>query len=71
MAKPSKTGFPQVFGAINACHIAVRVPKAGLRDYINFFIRSLQIMSDAFYKSSFFLNDSKLLYGGDRIQYQA
>ena len=29
----------------------------------NFFIRSLQI-SDAFYKSSFFLNYSTLLYGG-------
>ena len=33
----------------------------------NFFIRSLQ-MSDAFYKSSFFLNYSTLLYGGDRMQ---
>jgi len=34
----------------------------------NFFIRSLQ-MSDAFYKSSFFLNYSTLLYGGDQMQY--
>jgi len=33
----------------------------------NFFIRSLQ-MSDAFYKSSFFLNYSTLLYGVDRMQ---
>jgi len=33
----------------------------------NFFIRSLQ-MSDAFYKSSFFLNYSTLLYGGDQMQ---
>jgi len=33
----------------------------------NFFIRSLQ-MSDAFYKSSFFLNYSTLLHGGDRMQ---
>jgi len=33
----------------------------------NFFIRSLQ-MSYAFYKSSFFLNYSTLLYGGDRMQ---
>ena len=33
----------------------------------NFFIRSLQ-MSDAFYKSSFFLNYSTLLCGGDRMQ---
>ena len=32
-----------------------------------FFIRSLQ-MSDAFYKSSFFLNYSTLLYDGDRMQ---
>jgi len=30
-----KYGFPQVFGAIDGCHIAVRAPKAGLRDYIN------------------------------------
>jgi len=34
----------------------------------NFFIRSLQ-MSDAFYISSFFLNYSKLLYGGDQLQF--
>ena len=33
----------------------------------NFFIRSLQ-MSVAFYKSSFFLNYSTHLYGGDRMQ---
>jgi len=33
----------------------------------NFFIRSLQ-MSDAFYKSSFFLNYSKLLYDEDQMQ---
>ena len=33
----------------------------------NFFIRSLQ-MSDAFHISSFFLNYSTLLYGGDRMQ---
>jgi len=33
----------------------------------DFFIRSLQ-MSDAFYKSSFFLNYSTLLYGGERMQ---
>ena len=33
----------------------------------NFFIRSLQ-MSDAFYKSSFFLNYSTLLCGGDQMQ---
>jgi len=26
-------------------------------------------MSDAFYKSSFFLNYSTLLYGGDQMQY--
>jgi len=34
----------------------------------NFLIRSLQ-MSDAFYKSSFFLNYSTLLYAGDQLQY--
>jgi len=33
----------------------------------NFFIRSLQT-SDAFYKSSFFLNYPKLLYAGDQLQ---
>ena len=33
----------------------------------NFFIRSLQ-MSDAFCKSSFFLNYSELLYDGDQLQ---
>jgi len=33
----------------------------------NLFIRSLQ-MSDAFDKSEFFLNYSKLLYDGDQLQ---
>jgi len=32
----------------------------------NFFVRSLQ-MSDAFYKTSFFLNYSALLYDGDQM----
>ena len=35
--------------------------------FIQLFIRSFQL-SDAFYKSSFFLNYSTLRYGGDRMQ---
>jgi len=38
-----------------------------MRVLSNFFIRSLQ-MSDAFYKSSFFLNYSTLLYDGEQMQ---
>jgi len=39
-----------------------------MRIFINFFIQSLQ-MSDAFYKSSFFLNYSMFLYDGAQLQY--
>ena len=31
----SRTTFPQTFGAIDGCHIAILGPKEGLRDYIN------------------------------------
>ena len=30
-----RTTFPQTFGAIDGCHIAILEPKEGLRDYIN------------------------------------
>ena len=31
----SRTTFPQTFGAIDGCHIAILGPKEGLRDYVN------------------------------------
>jgi len=34
-ANHQKTGFPQVFGAIDGCHIHVKPPREGMRDYIN------------------------------------
>lgn len=30
-----KTGFPQIYGAIDACHIHVKPPRDGTRDYMN------------------------------------
>ena len=30
-----KTGFPQVYGAIDGCHIHIKPPQTGASDYIN------------------------------------
>ena len=46
---------------------SARKMKIRLWSSSNFFIRSLQ-MSDAFYKSSFFLNYSTLFYDGEQMQ---
>jgi len=34
-ANHHKTGFPQVFGAIDGCHIHIKPPRDSMRDYIN------------------------------------
>nr|CAB3251795.1 putative nuclease HARBI1 [Phallusia mammillata] len=48
-----KTGFPQVYGAIDGCHIAVRAPSHCSRDFLNrkrFHSMVLQAVADNQYR---------------------